>query len=186
MIEEYHKQPLSPITQDTLAGTLSNTIAGRICNYLNLHGGGYIVDGACSSSLIAIATAARGLMDGELDLALAGGVDVSLDPIEIVGFAKTKALTTKEMAVYDRGASGFIPGEGCGFVVLKRLEDARQDGDYVYAVLRGWGISSDGAGVGITAPRGSGQALALQRAYAKAGYSPQKLDFIDRRSISGK
>jgi len=179
MIEEYHKQPLSPITQDTLAGTLSNTIAGRICNYLNLHGGGYTVDGACSSSLIAIATAARGLMDGELDLALAGGVDVSLDPIEIVGFAKTKALTTKEMAVYDRGASGFIPGEGCGFVVLKRLEDARQDGDYVYAVLRGWGISSDGAGVGITAPSGSGQALALQRAYAKAGYSPQELDFIE-------
>jgi len=179
MLEEYHKQPLSPITQDTLAGTLSNTIAGRICNYLNLHGGGYTVDGACSSSLIAIATAARGLVDGELDLALAGGVDVSLDPIEIVGFAKTKALTTKEMAVYDRGASGFIPGEGCGFVVLKRLEDARADGNYVYAVLRGWGISSDGAGVGITAPSGSGQALALQRAYAKAGYGPQELDFIE-------
>jgi len=178
-MEAYHKQPLPPITQDTLAGFLSNTIAGRICNYLNLQGGGYTVDGACSSSLIAITTAAQGLVNGELDLALAGGVDISLDPFEMVGFAKTKALTAKEMAVYDINASGFIPGEGCGFVVLKRLEDARQDGDYVYAVLRGWGISSDGAGVGITAPSGSGQALALQRAYAKAGYSPQELDFIE-------
>lgn len=178
-MEEYYKQPLQAINQDSLAGFLSNTIAGRICNYLNLKGGGYIVDGACSSSLIAIATAARGLVEGDLDLALAGGVDISLDAFEMVGFAKTKALTSKEMAVYDIKASGFIPGEGCGFVVLKRLEDARQDGDYVYAVLRGWGISSDGAGVGITAPSASGQALALQRAYAKADYSPQKLDFIE-------
>lgn len=179
MMEGYYKQPLSPITQDSLAGFLANTIAGRICNYLNLQGGGYIVDGACSSSLISLATAARGLAGGELDLALAGGVDISLDAFEMVGFAKTKALATKEMAVYDLHASGFIPGEGCGFVVLKRLEDARRDGDYVYAVLRGWGISSDGAGVGITAPSGAGQALALKRAYEKAGYSPQELDFIE-------
>ncbi|MEC4984611.1 MAG: SDR family NAD(P)-dependent oxidoreductase [Oscillatoria sp. PMC 1068.18] len=179
VMESYYKQPFPPANQDTLAGVLSNTIAGRICNYLNLHGGGYTVDGACSSSLIALSTAAQGLANNQLDLALAGGVDISLDPFEVVGFAKTKALTTEEMSVYDLNASGFIPGEGSGFVVLKRLEDARRDGDYVYAVLKGWGISSDGAGVGITAPSGSGQALALRRAYAQAGYSPQTLDFIE-------
>ncbi|NEQ20249.1 MAG: SDR family NAD(P)-dependent oxidoreductase [Microcoleus sp. SIO2G3] len=177
-METFYKSAFSPITEDTLAGGLSNTIAGRVCNFLDFHGGGYTVDGACSSSLIAVATAATALANGDLDLALAGGVDVSLDTFELIGFAKTGALTRQDMTVYDRKASGFLPGEGCGFVVLKRLEDARADGDYVYAVLHGWGISSDGKG-GITAPSWSGQAKALRRAYERAGYSPHELDFIE-------
>lgn len=177
-METFYKSAFSPITEDSLAGGLSNTIAGRICNFLDFHGGGYTVDGACSSSLIAVATAATALANGDLDLALAGGVDVSLDTFELIGFAKTGALTRQDMTVYDRKASGFLPGEGCGFVVLKRLEDARADGDYVYAVLQGWGISSDGKG-GITAPSASGQAKALRRAYERAGYSPHNLDFIE-------
>lgn len=177
-MEEYYKSVFPPTTEDTLAGGLSNTIAGRICNFLNFHGGGYTVDGACSSSLIAVATAANALCNDEVDLALAGGVDISLDTFELIGFAKAGALTRQGMTVYDRKASGFIPGEGCGFVVLKRLEDARQDGNYVYAVLRGWGISSDGRG-GITAPSREGQAIALLRAYARAGYSPRDVAFIE-------
>ncbi|HWR98290.1 MAG TPA: SDR family NAD(P)-dependent oxidoreductase [Candidatus Methanoperedens sp.] len=178
VMERYYKSAFVPITEDTLAGGLSNTIAGRICNFLDFHGGGYTVDGACSSSLIAIATAAAALENRDLDLALAGGVDVSLDPFELVGFAKTGALTSKEMRVYDRRASGFIPGEGCGFVVLKRLEDARSDGDYVYAVLRGYGISSDGRG-GITAPSAKGQAAAIRRAYERAGYEMTEIAFVE-------
>jgi enediyne polyketide synthase len=177
-MEEYYKSVFPPTTEDTLAGGLSNTIAGRICNFLNFQGGGYTVDGACSSSLIAIATAANALCNRELDIALAGGVDISLDTFELIGFAKTGALTSSDMTVYDKKASGFIPGEGCGFVLLKRLEDARESGDHVYAVIRGWGISSDGKG-GITAPSQEGQALALKRAYEKAGYSPNDIDFIE-------
>jgi enediyne polyketide synthase len=176
--EEYYKSVFQPITEDSLAGCLSNTIAGRICNFLDFNGGGYVVDGACSASLIAVATAATALANNDLDLALAGGVDVSLDPFEIVGFAKMGALTGREMTVYDQKASGFIPGEGCGFVVLKRLEDARRDGNYVYAVLRGWGISSDGRG-GVSAPKREGQALALERAYTRAGYNLSDVDFIE-------
>ena len=177
-MEAFYKSVFAPITEDTLAGGLSNTIAGRVCNFFNFNGGGYTVDGACSSSLIAVATAATALSNGDLDLALAGGVDISLDTFELIGFAKTGALTGQDMTVYDRRASGFIPGEGCGFVVLKRLADAQADGDYVYAVLNGWGISSDGKG-GITAPSKVGQAQALRRAYNRAGYSPHKLDFIE-------
>ena len=177
-MEEYYKSVFSPITEDTLSGNLSNTIAGRICNFLNFHGGGYTVDGACSSSLIAVANAATALTNGDLDLAFAGGVDISLDTFELIGFAKTGALTNQDMTVYDRKASGFIPGEGCGFVVLKRLEDARADGNYVYAVLNGWGISSDGKG-GLTAPSSKGQAGALRRAYDRAGYSSHTVDFIE-------
>ena len=177
-MEVYYKSVFSPITEDTLAGNLSNTIAGRVCNFFNFHGGGYTVDGACSSSLIAVANAATALRNGDLDLAFAGGVDISLDTFELIGFAKTGALTSTDMKVYDRRASGFIPGEGCGFVVLKRLEEARADGNYIYAVLNGWGISSDGKG-GITAPNREGQALSLRRAYERAGYSPHTLDFIE-------
>ena len=168
-----------PVDEDTLAGGLSNTIAGRICNYLNLMGGGFSVDGACASSLLAVAHAASRLVNQDLDLAIVGGVDISLDPFELVGFAKTGALTDGDMMVYDRGGKGFIPGEGCGFMVLKPLADARRDGNPVYAVIRGWGISSDGAGSGITAPSVSGQALALERAYQLSPFGISDLDFIE-------
>ncbi len=177
-MEQFYKSVFAPVNEDSLAGGLSNTIAGRICNFFNFDGGGYTVDGACASSLIATATACSKLVNGDLDLALAGGVDVSLDTFELIGFAKTGALTAGDMAVYDRRASGFIPGEGCGFVVLKRLADARAAGDYVYGVIRGWGISSDGKG-GITAPSKIGQSKAILRAYEKAGYHPSELDFIE-------
>jgi enediyne polyketide synthase len=177
-MEPIYKSAFAPVTEDSLAGGLSNTIAGRICNYFDLHGGGYTVDGACASSLIAVATAARALAQGELDLALAGGVDVSLDTFELIGFAKTGALTAADMRVYDRRASGFAPGEGCGFAVLKRLKDARADGNYVYAVLTGWGLSSDGRG-GITAPSGKGQAKALGRAFERASGEAKLLDFVE-------
>lgn len=177
-METYYKSVFEPITEDSLAGNLSNTIAGRICNSLNLHGGGYVVDGACSSSLLAVTTAASALERGDLDVAFAGGVDVSLDTLELIGFSKAGALTTQEMTVYDRRASGFVPGEGCGMVVLKRLADARRDGDRVYAVVRGWGISSDGRG-GMMAPSVAGQALALGRAYDRAGYPASSLDFVE-------
>ncbi len=177
-MEHNYKAVFKPTNEDTLAGGLANTIAGRICNFLNLNGGGWVVDGACASSLIAVHTAAANLASGAADFVLAGGVDISLDPFELVGFAKTGALTPGEMAVYDKRGNGFIPGEGCGFVALKRLADALRDGDKVYAVLDGWGISSDGKG-GITAPSVNGQSLALRRAYGMAQVEGSQLDFIE-------
>src|SRR6185295_2882516 len=104
------------------------TIAGRICNYFDLHGGGYTVDGACASSLLAIASTCSALAAGDLDVGIAGGVDLSLDPFELVGFAKTGALAAEKMRVYDARSAGFWPGEGCGVVVLMRHEDAIQSG----------------------------------------------------------
>lgn len=178
MMEKLYKSVFPIINEDSLAGNLSNTIAGRICNFFNLDGGGYTVDGACSSSLIAVITACTHLANQQWNIALAGGVDISLDPFELVGFAKAEALTANEMRVYDRRASGFIPGEGSGFVVLKRLEEARAAGDYIYGIIEGWGISSDGKG-GLTAPSQIGQAKALRRAYEQASYSSQALDFIE-------
>jgi enediyne polyketide synthase len=168
-LEQAYKSPFPAIDEDTLAGGLSNTIAGRICNHFDLQGGGYTVDGACSSSLLSVATACKALVDGELDVAVAGGVDLSIDPFEIIGFAKTMALATGEMRVYDRGANGFWPGEGCGMVVLMREDDARRGQHRIYSTIAGWGISSDGRG-GITRPESRGYHLALNRAYAQAGF----------------
>ena len=168
-LERSYKSPFPAVDEDTLAGGLSNTIAGRICNHFDLKGGGYTVDGACSSSLLSVATAAKALADNELDVAVAGGVDLSIDPFEIIGFAKTGALATGEMRVYDRGANGFWPGEGCGMVVLMREEDALRGQHRIYTSIAGWGISSDGRG-GITRPETRGYHLALNRAYERAGF----------------
>ncbi|AVT37186.1 type I polyketide synthase [Plantactinospora sp. BB1] len=176
--EETFKSPFPAIDEDTLAGGLSNTIAGRICNHFDLKGGGYTVDGACSSSLLSVATACKTLVDGEVDVAVAGGVDLSIDPFEIVGFAKTGALARHEMRVYDRRSNGFWPGEGCGMVVLMREKEARQAGHRVYATIAGWGISSDGKG-GITRPEVSGYQLALRRAYERAGFGIETIGLFE-------
>ena len=177
-LESQYKAPFAPVGEETLAGGLSNTIAGRICNHFNLHGGGYTVDGACASSLLAVAQASSALAAGDLDVAIAGGVDLSLDPFELVGFAKTGALAVDQMRVYDEHSAGFWPGEGCGMLVLMRYEDAVAQGKKIYAVLRGWGVSSDGSG-GITRPEVEGQLIAIRRAYQRAGYGIDSVAYIE-------
>lgn len=177
-LEEAFKRPFPEPGYESLAGGLSNTIAGRICNHFDFHGAGYTVDGACSSSLLSVVTAGVAVLRGELDLALAGGVDLSLDPFELVGFARLGALADGEMRVYDTEPTGFIPGEGCGMVTLARLSYARAHGMRVYATLPGWGMSADGAG-GLTRPETRGQVLALERAYRAAGTSPWEVDLFE-------
>ena len=173
-----YKSPFPTIDEETLAGGLSNTIAGRICNQFDFKGGGYTVDGACAGSLLAVANACTALTTGDLDVALAGGVDLSLDPFELVGFAKTGALAADEMRVFDRCSTGFWPGEGCGLVTLMRHEDALAQGCRVYAILRGWGISSDGSG-GITRPESAGQLAAIDRAYRRAGFGIDTVTYCE-------
>jgi len=177
-VEQSYKQPFPPVGEDTLAGGLSNTIAGRISNYFDLKGGGYTVDGACASSLLAVTTACSALAAGDVQAALAGGVDLSLDPFELVGFAKTHALAGGEMRVFDARSDGFWPGEGCGFVVLMRHADAVARHLRTYAVIRGWGVSSDGSG-GISRPEPEGQLLAIRRAYCRAGFAPSTAAYVE-------
>jgi len=176
--EQSFKNAFPVPNEDTLAGALSNVIAGRICNVLDLNGGGYVVDGACASSLLAASAACEALAAGRLDMVLAGGVDISLDPLEMVGFARTGAITTGSMRVYDQNASGFLPGEGCGMVVLMRGQQVARFGLKPWARIAGWGISSDGTG-GITEPKAAGQALAMRRCYERSGFGADTLDFIE-------
>jgi enediyne polyketide synthase len=177
-LEERYKSAFPPVDEDTLAGGLSNTIAGRICNQFDFGGGGFTVDGACSSSLLSVVIACGALTDGTADAAVVGGIDLSIDPFEIIGFAKTGALATGEMRVYDRHSNGFWPGEGCGMLVLMRHEDAQARGLRAYATISGWGYSSDGRG-GITRPEASGHRLAIKRAYQLAGFDFSTVGYLE-------
>lgn len=175
---EHYLRSFAPVTDETLAGGLSNTIAGRICNYFDFHGGGYTVDGACASSLLAVIDGCTALATGRVDAVLAGGVDISLDPFELIGFAKIGALAADRMLVYDEQSAGFWPGEGCGMVALMRAADARRAGVRCYAEIVGWGVSSDGKG-GLTRPERAGQLLAQRRAYQQAGLDPASVLLVE-------
>ncbi|MBK8269990.1 MAG: SDR family NAD(P)-dependent oxidoreductase [Planctomycetes bacterium] len=177
-LEQSYKSPFAIPGEESLAGGLSNTIAGRVCNHFDLKGGGYTVDGACAASLLAVTNACAALKDGDVSVALAGGVDLSLDPFELVGFARTGALAPEMMRVYDARSNGFWPGEGCGFVVLMRERDAIKQDRQIYGVIRGWGVSSDGSG-GITRPEVAGQKIALARAYRRAGFGADRISYFE-------
>jgi enediyne polyketide synthase len=164
--------------EDSLAGGLANTIAGRIANYFDMHGGAYSVDAACASSLVALADAATLLASGQIDAAVVAAVDLSLDPFELVGFSRNGALAAGEMRVFDARADGFWPGEGGACAVLMREQEAAQQGFVVQANIRGWGLSSDGAG-GLTRPSIEGQLTAYRRAYQMAGVDPKDLAFVE-------
>jgi enediyne polyketide synthase len=174
---ERYLAPFPPVSDETLSGSTPAAIASRICGYFGFRGGGYAVDGSHASSLLAVASACNALAAGDLDVALAGGVDLSLDPLELVGLAKTGALARGDMRVYDESPTGFLPGEGCGMVVLMRAADARLAGLPVYAEIAGWGASSGQAGAAV--PDAASQLLALHRAYERARIAPADVQLIE-------
>ncbi len=167
-------------SEDSFPGFLPNVTAGRIANRLDLKGANFVVDAACSSSLAAVYAAMQQLRDGTCDVALAGGVDWSNNAFTFMSFAKTQALTPGDAArPFDKSADGISLGEGVGALVLKRLSDAVRDGDDVYAVIRGVGVSSDGRNRSLTAPHPGGQVLALRRAYEDAGVDPASVTLVE-------
>ncbi len=155
-------------------GTAAAAAAGRISYRLGLQGPAITVDTACSSSLVAIHQACQALRLGECDLALAGGANVLINPATMITFSKSRMLAPDgRCKTFDAAADGYVRGEGCGVVVVKRLEDAIRDGDRIRAVVRGSAVNQDGASGGLTVPNGVAQQRviteALQRAGVKAG-----------------
>ena len=182
--ERTFKSTLPKVTEDTMPGELSNVIAGRVANVLDLGGANYTVDAACASSLAAVAAAGRALRAGECDVVVTGGSDTSMSPATFVKFCKIGALSPDGSRPFDARANGFVMGEGCGTLVLKRLEDAEQAGDRIYAVLRAVGGASDGRGKGITAPNPTGPRRAIERAYRAAGLDPDSIDLLEAHGTS--
>ncbi|HEY2550444.1 MAG TPA: beta-ketoacyl synthase N-terminal-like domain-containing protein [Streptosporangiaceae bacterium] len=170
--------PFPAVTETSLAGSMPATISARICGHFGFRGGGLAVDGACASGLLAVVSAGAALTTGEADVMIAGGVDLSLDPLELVGLAKTGVLATDEVRIYDEDPTGFLPGEGCGLVVLMRAADARAAGLPVYAEIAGWGTSSPGRPT-VTGADAASQLLALRRAYQRAGIEPGEVQLIE-------
>jgi len=166
--------------EDAFPGYLSNVVAGRVANRLDLGGINCTVDAACASSLASVQLALHELRSGNCDLMLAGGVDANNTPMGFVSFSKTPAFTTHaHMRPLDAASDGMLVGEGVGVVALRRLEDAERDGQRIYAVIRGIGASSDGRWGSIYAPRQEGQELALRRAYLEAGVPPASVGLIE-------
>lgn len=170
--------PFPPPDEDSLAGSLANTIAGRVANFHGLRGGAFIVDGACASSLVAIVSACEKLAMGDIDCVVVGAVDLSLDPFELVGFARNGALARDLMRIFDEHSAGFWPGEGCGFVVLASEETVRRRGWPVLGWVCGAAMSTDGIG-SLTLPTADGQLLASRRAWSRAELEPDHADYFE-------
>ncbi|HZY85091.1 MAG TPA: beta-ketoacyl synthase N-terminal-like domain-containing protein, partial [Gemmataceae bacterium] len=173
--------------ESSFPGLLGNVVAGRIANRFDLGGTNCVVDAACASSLSAIHLAAMELQTGRADLVVTGGIDTFNDIFMYMCFSKTPALSPAgDARPFDAAADGTTLGEGLGLVVLKRLADARRDGDRVYAVLRGMGSSSDGKGNAIYAPRAAGQVEALKRAYQNANVGPETVELVEAHGTGTK
>lgn len=162
------------------SGTALNAAAGRISFTLGLQGPSMAIDTACSSSLVAAHTAVQALRAGECDQALVGGVNVMASPDPYVLFSRWGMIAADgECRTFDEGAAGFVRGEGCGVLVLKRLRDAQADGNRVYAVIRGSAVNQDGPSSGLSVPNGLAQQKVIRRALQNAGLSPADVDFVE-------
>ena len=156
-------------------GTSNAAAAGRISYRLGLQGPAVAVDTACSSSLVAIHQACQALRLGECDLALAGGANVLLTPATMITFSHAHMLAPDgRCKTFDAAADGYVRGEGCGVIVVKRLEDAIRDGDRIRAVIRGSAINQDGASGGLTVPNGVAQQRVIADALKRAGVAARR------------
>jgi len=174
------RESLPPIGADTVPALVDNLLTGRISNRLDLKGANYNHDAACPSSLIAIDNGVQDLLLDRCDVAIVGGSSAGIPPQGFLTFSKLGALShLPALRPFDRAADGTLMGEGAGLVVLKRRADADRDGDRVYAVIKGLGVSSDGRGGGMLAPRLEGEAMAIERAYRDAGVSPETVGLIE-------
>ncbi|UMB71291.1 type I polyketide synthase [Mycobacterium paraterrae] len=161
-------------------GTSNAAAAGRISFRLGLQGPAVAVDTACSSSLVAIHQACQALQLGECDLALAGGANVLLTPATMITFSSAHMLSPDgRCKTFDAAADGYVRGEGCGVIVIKRLEDAINAGDNIRAVIRGSAINQDGASGGLTVPNGVAQQRVIGEALKRAGLMPADVDYLE-------
>ena len=168
-------------------GTTGSVAAGRIAFALGLEGPAMPVDLACASSLAAVHQAAASLQTGEVDLAIAGGVNVVLSPSVSEFMMEIGMLSpTGHCRPFDASADGYVRGEGCGVVVLKRLSEAEADGDRIWAVIRGSAVNQNGASAGLTVPNGPSQERAMQDALTQAGVAPSDVDYLEAHATGSQ
>jgi len=161
-------------------GSAHSIAAGRISYLLDLEGPSLAVDTACSSSLVAVHLACQSLRAGECRLALAGGVNLILLPETTLALSRARMLSPHgRCKAFDQSADGFVRAEGCGMLALKRLADARDDGDAVLGLILGSAVNQDGRSGGITAPNGPSQTDVIRHALRDAGLEPSAVEYIE-------
>lgn len=171
---------LPPFRAETVPGVVPNVVAGRVANRFDLMAGNFVVDAACATGLVVTELAVRSLMAGSADLSIVGAVHADINPALLWTFDSIGALSADGVCrPFDAAGTGTVLGEGVGVLVLKRVADARRDGDRVYAVLKGLGSSSDGKSTALLAPSREGELLALERAYARAGVPKDTVELVE-------
>ncbi|ELR97095.1 type I polyketide synthase [Gloeocapsa sp. PCC 73106] len=171
---------LSKITAYDGIGTSLSLAPNRLSYLLNLRGPSLAIETACSSSLVAVHYACRSLETGESDLMVVGGVNLILLPEINIIFSQAQMMSPDgRCKTFDRSADGYVRGEGCGVVVLKRLEDAIANGDKILAVIRGSAVNQDGLTNGITAPNGPSQQEVIRQALLEAGVEPAQISYVE-------
>ncbi|WP_082955168.1 polyketide synthase Pks13 [Mycobacterium mantenii] len=164
-----------------ITGTASSIIANRVSYFYDFRGPSVALDTACSSSLVATHQAVQALRNGECDVAVAGGVNALLTPLVTLGFDEIGAVLSPDGRIksFSSDADGYTRSEGGGMFVLKRVDDARRDGDQILAVIAGSAVNHDGRSNGLIAPNQDAQAEVLRRAYKDAGIDPRTVDYIE-------
>jgi acyl transferase domain-containing protein/NADPH:quinone reductase-like Zn-dependent oxidoreductase/SAM-dependent methyltransferase/acyl carrier protein len=171
---------LSDIDAHYASGIAHSIASGRLSYLLGLQGPSLSIDTACSSSLVAVHLACQSLRSGECDAALAAGVNLILTPESFIAFARTHMLAPDgRCKPFDASADGFVRGEGCGVVVLKRISDVIRNGDRILAVIRGSAVNQDGASASLTAPSGPAQEAVIRRALSQAALTPADVQFVE-------
>ena len=162
------------------AGNAASVASGRLSYSFGFQGPCMAIDTACSSSLVATHLAVKALRNRECGLALVAGVNLMLAPDITINFCQGRMLSPDGACkTFDAGADGYVRGEGCGVVVLKRLSDAVADGDRILSVIRGSAVNQDGRSAGLTAPNGLAQEAVIRQALADAQLDPQAIDAIE-------
>ncbi|TWT98712.1 type I polyketide synthase [Neorhodopirellula pilleata] len=175
-LDNYYEQ----ISAYSGTGNALSIAANRISYTLDLRGPSLSVDTACSSSLVAAHLAVRSLRSKECDAAIVGGVNAILTPETTLAFSQAQMLSPDgKCRPFDDGANGYVRGEGCGVVILKRLSDAISNGDMILATIRGSAINQDGTTSGITAPRGTSQVDVIRQALRDAGCQPDDISYVE-------
>ncbi|MGV0810342.1 polyketide synthase Pks13 [Mycolicibacterium boenickei] len=164
-----------------ITGTASSIIANRVSYFYDFRGPSVAVDTACSSSLVAAHQGVQALRSGEADVAIVGGVNALITPMVTVGFDEVGGVLAPDGRIksFSSDADGYARSEGGGMLVLKRVSDARRDGDQILAVIAGSAINHDGRSNGLLAPNPDAQEAVLRKAYKNAGINPRTVDYIE-------
>lgn len=164
-----------------ITGNASSIIANRVSYFYDFRGPSVAVDTACSSSLVAVHQGVKALRSGEADVVVAGGVNALITPVVTVGFDEVGGVLAPDGRIksFSQDANGYSRSEGGGMLVLKRLSDARRDGDPIMAIIAGSAVNHDGRSNGLLAPNPDAQAEVLRKAYKDAGIDPRSVDVIE-------